>query len=66
MLTIVGLLLGHVAAQAGDEHDAGEQPPTAAAQTEECMFVQAHRGFSELYPENTMLALTKALEAGAD
>src|SRR5690606_15062412 len=33
---------------------------------EACMFVQAHRGFSESYPENTMLAITKALEAGAD
>jgi glycerophosphoryl diester phosphodiesterase len=28
--------------------------------------VQAHRGFSELYPENTLLAIAKALDAGAD
>lgn len=26
----------------------------------------AHRGFSDLYPENTMLAFRKAVEAGAD
>ena len=28
--------------------------------------VYAHRGYSGLYPENTMLAFSKALEAGAD
>lgn len=28
--------------------------------------VQAHRGFSENYPENTLIAFDKALEAGAD
>ncbi len=30
------------------------------------MKIIAHRGFSGLYPENTMLAFEKALEAGAD
>lgn len=30
------------------------------------MKIIAHRGFSELYPENTLLAFKKALEAGAD
>lgn len=30
------------------------------------MFVYAHRGYSGLYPENTMLAFEKAAEAGAD
>lgn len=30
------------------------------------MFVQAHRGFSEHYPENTMLAFSRAVEVGAD
>ena len=30
------------------------------------MKVFAHRGFSGLYPENTMLAFEKALEVGAD
>lgn len=30
------------------------------------MIVYAHRGFSGMYPENTMLAFQKALEAGAD
>ncbi|WP_052746097.1 glycerophosphodiester phosphodiesterase [Sulfurovum lithotrophicum] len=30
------------------------------------MKVFAHRGFSALYPENTLLAFQKALEAGAD
>lgn len=30
------------------------------------MLVFAHRGFSGLYPENTMLAFEKAIEAGAD
>ena len=30
------------------------------------MKVWAHRGFSHLYPENTMLAFEKAYEAGAD
>lgn len=30
------------------------------------MKVLAHRGFSGNYPENTMLAFTKAIEAGAD
>jgi glycerophosphoryl diester phosphodiesterase len=31
-----------------------------------CMKVVAHRGYSGLYPENTMLAFKKAAEAGAD
>ena len=26
----------------------------------------AHRGFSSIYPENTMLAFKKAVEAGCD
>jgi glycerophosphoryl diester phosphodiesterase len=30
------------------------------------MKVVAHRGYSGLYPENTMLAFKKAAEAGAD
>jgi len=30
------------------------------------MQIFAHRGFSSLYPENTMTAFRKALEAGAD
>ena len=30
------------------------------------MKVLAHRGFSGKYPENTMLAFQKAMEAGAD
>lgn len=30
------------------------------------MKIIAHRGFSELYPENTLLAFKKALEAGVD
>jgi glycerophosphoryl diester phosphodiesterase len=31
-----------------------------------CMFVQAHRGFSEHYPENTLAAFRAAVAAGAD
>lgn len=40
----------------------------ALAQEEEGkrVLVQAHRGFSEVYPENTLLAISKAFEAGAD
>ena len=34
--------------------------------TEDTMEVLAHRGFSGNYPENTMLAFRKAIEAGAD
>jgi len=30
------------------------------------VIVQGHRGFSELYPENTMLSFRQAVEAGAD
>lgn len=30
------------------------------------MYICAHRGFSENYPENTMLAFRKAIEAGAN
>ena len=30
------------------------------------IYVQAHRGYSELYPENTMLAMSKAFDAGVD
>ena len=30
------------------------------------MKIFAHRGYSERYPENTMLAFKKAYEAGAD
>ncbi len=38
----------------------------ADAQEETCMFVQAHRGFSENYPENTLRAFEEAINAGAD
>src|SRR5690606_40969856 len=75
-LAIAVLYVGGAAAQEGSNAGSGDtvQPPetewsnavAAATRTEECMFVQAHRGFSEFYPENTMLAITKALEAGAD
>jgi len=34
--------------------------------SKEAMKVAAHRGYSGLYPENTMLAFGKAAEAGAD
>ena len=30
------------------------------------VYIQAHRGFSGLYPENTMISFEKALEVGAD
>lgn len=30
------------------------------------VLVQAHRGFSEVYPENTLLAIEKGFDAGAD
>ena len=39
---------------------------TRAVHYNEGMKVFAHRGFSGLYPENTMLAFQKAIEAGAD
>ena len=29
-------------------------------------YIQAHRGYSELYPENTLLAMSQAFDAGAD
>ena len=35
-------------------------------QQEENMINFAHRGFKGKYPENTMLAFKKAIEAGAD
>lgn len=35
-------------------------------QNENNIYVAAHRGWSELYPENTMLAFRKALEIGVD
>lgn len=35
-------------------------------QSESNIFVAAHRGFSEKYPENTMLAFRKALELNVD
>jgi glycerophosphoryl diester phosphodiesterase len=38
----------------------------AAAQGGPDVLVQAHRGFSEVYPENTLLAIERAFEAGAD
>ncbi len=28
--------------------------------------IQAHRGFSEIYPENTLLSFQEAVHAGAD
>lgn len=37
---------------------------TAAAQPH--VLVQAHRGYSEIYPENTLLAIERAFDAGAD
>lgn len=30
------------------------------------VIVQAHRGYSEIYPENTLLAIERAFDAGAD
>lgn len=38
----------------------------AAQEAPRRALVQAHRGFSEAYPENTLLAFEKAIEAGAD
>lgn len=35
-------------------------------QSKDNIFVAAHRGWSELYPENTMIAFEKALEIGVD
>ena len=35
-------------------------------QSEKNIFVAAHRGWSEKYPENTMLAFRKAAELGVD
>ena len=35
-------------------------------QSEKNIYVAAHRGWCELYPENTMLAFKKALEIGVD
>ena len=35
-------------------------------QSEKNIFVAAHRGWCEKYPENTMLAFRKALEVGVD
>ena len=35
-------------------------------QSEENIFVAAHRGWSAKYPENTMLAFRKAVELGVD
>jgi len=43
-------------------------PPKAPAHVEHperCLCI-AHRGFSTFYPENTLLAVTKGIEAGAD
>lgn len=37
---------------------------TASAQQH--VLVQAHRGYSEIYPENTLLAIERAFDAGAD
>ena len=35
-------------------------------QSKDNIFVAAHRGWSEIYPENTMIAFEKALEIGVD
>ena len=35
-------------------------------QSKKNIFVAAHRGWCELYPENTMLAFRKAIEIGVD
>ena len=35
-------------------------------QSAQNIFVAAHRGWSEKYPENTMLAFQKAIEIGVD
>jgi glycerophosphoryl diester phosphodiesterase len=37
-----------------------------AAEPSRHVAVQAHRGYSEIYPENTLLAVRSAFEAGAD
>ena len=41
------------------------KPPPAVEHPERCLCV-AHRGFSASYPENTLLAVMKGIEAGAD
>ena len=50
VLFVCLLVLGWAGAQEASEH----------------VLVQAHRGYSEVYPENTLLAIDKALEVGAD
>lgn len=38
----------------------------AAQEASDKVLVQAHRGYSEVFPENTLLAIEKAFAAGAD
>ncbi|HEX7004511.1 MAG TPA: glycerophosphodiester phosphodiesterase family protein [Trueperaceae bacterium] len=49
-LMVCLLVLGWAGAQEASEH----------------VLVQAHRGYSEIYPENTLLSIDKAFEVGAD
>ena len=35
-------------------------------QSKDNIFVAAHRGWSDMYPENTMIAFEKAIELGVD
>ncbi len=42
-----------------------DKPSTSQRDAAECLIV-AHRGFSAIAPENTLIALRKAAEAGAD
>ncbi len=43
----------------------GPEPPPAVDHPERCLCI-AHRGFSAVYPENTLLAVMKGIEASAD
>lgn len=56
ILTVITLamLSTTVWAQAQDDTDSGR------------ILVQAHRGYSEVYPENTLLAVERAFDVGAD
>ena len=40
--------------------------PLARLHEEERILITAHRGYSLEYPENTLLSMAKAVEAGAD
>lgn len=66
MSTVVGFLVGRRPAPRRQDAPRPAPPFRLPRSPEQKLLVIAHRGYSGRYPENTMLAFSKAIEARAD